>query len=68
MAISSPEMMLVPYVNQHTTLLELNTGLGTQIDITEATATNLAADTVLVAHTEILRNHITLAQYGIDNA
>jgi hypothetical protein len=52
MAISSPEMMLVP---AHVSYGEAgNNVTRTKVDVTERTATNLAADSILVADTEIL--------------
>lgn len=54
MAISSPDMMLVPSEAQYLTDLGLDAGLLTQVDVTEATTPDLATDTILVAHTEIL--------------
>jgi len=62
MAISSPEMMLVPSDAQHLNKLGLDAGLLTQVDITEATTTDLAADTILVAHAEILPTYKALAK------
>ena len=54
MAISSPEMMLVPGRGISTSAIETMDGSFTKVDITKAPAPNLAADTVLVAHTEVL--------------
>lgn len=63
MAISSPEMMLVPYFSMSARISLSLSGcwLLTEVDVTEASAANLASDTVLVPHTEILhapRQHV----------
>lgn len=60
-AISSPEIMLVPNDDQYLNDIELHAGLFTQIDITEATTTDLATDAILVAHAEILQKYKALA-------
>ena len=54
MAISSPEMMLVPVAGQLGVGSQTRCEIHTQVDVTETTATDLAADSVLVADTEIL--------------
>ena len=56
MAISSPEMMLVPARYQCAVTLPVLQGILTKVDVTEATAANLAADAVFVPHAEILRS------------
>lgn len=55
MAISSPEMILVPVWCQYKAGVRCCTCDGhTKVDITEGTGTNLAADSVFVAYAEIL--------------
>ncbi len=53
--------MLVPNDDQYLNDIELHAGLFTQIDITEATTTDLATDAILVAHAEILQKYKALA-------
>lgn len=53
MAISSPEMMLVPAVLLEV-ICEDHRLLYTEVDITEASATDLAANTIFVSYTEVL--------------
>lgn len=55
MAISSPEMMLVPVTCVSCGCEERMQRLScTEIDVTKTATTNFASDAVLVAHTEIL--------------
>ena len=54
MAISSPEMMLVPVELETVDCRVMLMCVLTQIDVTERTAANLAADSVFVSDTEIL--------------
>ena len=55
MAISSPEMMLVPVRDVSCVCgMSDQQWIRTQVDITKGTAADLAADTVLVPHAEVL--------------
>jgi hypothetical protein len=54
MAISSPEMMLVPVDVSGAQAVGDGRRLRTEVDVTETAATNLAADSVLVADAEVL--------------
>lgn len=55
MAISSPEMMLVPGRSvSRGQPSEGGAGRRTQVDVAEATAAYLPADTILVPHAEVL--------------
>jgi len=63
MAISSPEMMLVPgVVRCRNQTVECH--LYTKVDITKTTATDLAANPVFVPHAEVL-HHVSDAFTGI---
>ena len=53
MAISSPEMMLVPD-QLSANVQDPSGGAPTKVDIAKATTADLTANTIFVAHTEIL--------------
>lgn len=54
MAISSPEMMLVPVLALVACQKTSTRRVHTKVDVTETTTTDLTTDSVLVADTEIL--------------
>jgi hypothetical protein len=55
MAISSPEMMLVPgRICQNTFVNGERKALRTEVDITETATTNLTTDAVFITDTEVL--------------
>lgn len=55
MAISSPEMMFVPVVRVSSVSHTYKSSQSlTKVDVAETAATDLAADTVLVPHAEVL--------------
>lgn len=55
MAISSPEMMLVPRAESDRSAAGAESWKRTEVDVTERTATDLAANAVLITDAEVLQ-------------